>query len=56
MKVVFIWRGPSPYRVNFFNELGKYCDVTVLFEMRPLDIKDKNQSWFDENYNNFKAI
>lgn len=56
MKVIFVWRGPSPYRVDFFNELGKYCDLTVLFEMKPRDISDKNQSWFKENYVNFKAI
>lgn len=57
MKVTFIWRGPSPYRVNFFNELGKYCDLTVLFEMRPEDISDKNIDWFKENsVTAFKAI
>lgn len=56
MKVIFVWRGPSPYRVDFFNELGKYCDLTVLFEMRPQDISDKEQSWFNERYVNFNAI
>ena len=56
MKVIFVWRGPSPYRVDFFNELGKYCDLTVMFEMKPQDISDKDQSWFNERYINFKAI
>ena len=32
MKVLFLANVPSPYRVDFFNELGKYCDLTVLFE------------------------
>lgn len=56
MKVIFVWRGPSPYRVDFFNELGKLCDLTVLFEMKPKDITDKNKSWFNEQYINFNAI
>ena len=41
IKVLIIWRGPSPYRVDFFNELGKLCDLTVLFERRPDQITDK---------------
>lgn len=56
MKVIFVWRGPSPYRVDFFNELGKYCNLTVMFEMRPQDISDKKQSWFNERFVNFDAI
>lgn len=56
MNVIFVWRGPSPYRVNFFNELGKYCNLTVMFEMKPKDISDKNPLWFNEQYINFKAI
>ena len=31
-KVLFLVNIPSPYRVCFFNELGKLCDLTVLFE------------------------
>ena len=34
MKVLFMANIPSPYRVDFFNELGKYCDLTVTFEGR----------------------
>lgn len=56
MNVLFIWRGPSPYRVDFFNELGKLCNLTVLFEMRPNDIKDKKIEWFHEDYKYFKGI
>lgn len=41
MNVIFVWRGPSPYRVDFFNELGKFCNLTVMFEMKPQDISDK---------------
>lgn len=31
-KVLFITNIPAPYRVVFFNELGKKCDLTVIFE------------------------
>ena len=44
IKVLIIWRGPSPYRVDFFNELGKLCDLTVLFERRPDQITDKRKN------------
>lgn len=56
MKVLILWRGPSPYRVDFFNELGKLCDLTVLFERKPEQIPDKDKSWFHENFDYFKAI
>jgi len=56
MKILFIWRGPSPYRVDFFNELGKYCDLTVLFERRPNAISDKKSDWFHEDFENFRGI
>lgn len=56
MKVLVLWRGPSPYRVDFFNELGKLCDLTVLFERTPEQIPDKERNWFHENYDHFNAI
>lgn len=34
MKILYLVNIPSPYRVKFFNELGKYCDLTVLFERK----------------------
>ncbi|QJD87183.1 glycosyltransferase family 4 protein [Cohnella herbarum] len=41
MKVLFITNIPSPYRVEFFNELGKYCSLTVWFEAE----NESNRSW-----------
>ena len=32
MKILFYTNIPSPYRVAFFNELGKHCELTVVFE------------------------
>lgn len=33
-KILFITNIPAPYRVDFFNELGKLVDLTVLFEAK----------------------
>ena len=33
-KVLFLSNVPAPYRINFFNELGKLVDLTVLFEAK----------------------
>jgi glycosyltransferase involved in cell wall biosynthesis len=54
MKVFYLTNIPSPYRVDFFNELGKYCDLTVLFERR--NAKDRNLDWISGNIRNFKAV
>jgi glycosyltransferase involved in cell wall biosynthesis len=54
LKVLFLVNIPSPYRVSFFNELGKLCDLTVLFERRSSD--EREESWHDYNFENFKGI
>ena len=33
-KVLFITNIPAPYRIDFFNELGKLVDLTVIFEAK----------------------
>ena len=43
MKVLFTSNIPSPYRVDFFNELGKLCDLTVVFERRSSAVR--NSEW-----------
>ena len=53
-KVLFLTNIPSPYRVDFFNELGKKCDLTVLFEKGTSDERDK--SWGNYNFESFKGI
>ena len=54
MKVLWLTNIPSPYRVNFFNELGRYCDLTVLFEKESSEERD--ESWKNSNIDYFKAI
>lgn len=34
MKVLYITNIPSPYRVDFFNEMGKLCELTVVYERK----------------------
>lgn len=54
MKVLFMTNVPSPYRVDFFNELGKHCNLTVLFETNTA--KSRDASWKTDKFLNFKAI
>lgn len=54
MKVLFLTNIPTPYRVNFFNELGKKCDLTVLFERKGYVTRDK--SWLDYKFETFRGI
>lgn len=41
MKVLFLTNIPAPYRVEFFNDLGKMCDLTVSFEGTTATDRDK---------------
>lgn len=41
MKVLFCTNLPSPYRVDFFNELGKHCDLTVCYERKSSSERDE---------------
>ena len=54
MRVLFTVNIPAPYRVTFFNELGKYCDLTVLFEKQRDESRDEN--WKPEEITNFRPI
>ncbi len=54
MKVLFLTNIPVPYRIDFYNELGKYCDLTVVFEATR--VEGINFNWNDDKIDNFKAI
>lgn len=53
MKVLMLTNIPSPYRVDFFNELSLLCHLTVTFEGRAAT--DRNKSWGAESDYNFNA-
>ena len=54
MKVLFTTNLPSPYRVEFFNELGKLCDLTVAYERR--SASDRNAKWVSAEKRTYKEI
>ena len=54
MKILWLTNIPSPYRVKFFNQLGRNCKLTVLFEKEASSERD--ESWKDFRASNFEAI
>lgn len=55
-RVLFITNYPSPYRVNFYDELGKYLDVTVLFADRIEEKVTRDAAWFEESRGGFRMV
>lgn len=55
-RMLFLTNYPSPYRIDFFDEMGKYVDLTVLFTSEPKNIKDRNMQWFREGKGTFRGI
>ena len=53
MKVLFTTNILSPYRIDFFNELSKYCELTVLYERK--NAKDRNDEWLKNTKIEFNA-
>lgn len=54
MRLLWLTNIPSPYRVDFFNELGRSLELTVLFER--FDAADRDDSWQNFACKNFKPI
>ena len=54
MNVLFLTNLPSPYMVNFFNELGKQCNLTVVFE-RSFS-SERNGRWDNFSFDNFDGV
>ncbi|WP_313552507.1 glycosyltransferase family 4 protein [Aerococcus sp.] len=54
LSILYLTNIPSPYRVSFFNELGKLCDLTVIFER--FQSTEREKDWHDYNFETFKAI
>lgn len=55
-RVLFITNYASPYRVRFFDELGKHLDVTVLFSDRAELKKHRSANWFVEGEGRFQKV
>ncbi len=54
MKILFTTNVPSPYRLDFFNELGKYCDLTVCFERKKAS--DRDEKWAGAEAQNYSSV
>ncbi len=54
MRVLFITNIPSPYKVDFFEELGKKADVNVLYELS--HSSGREMGWEKESTINFNAV
>ncbi|MDY6431180.1 MAG: glycosyltransferase family 4 protein [Bacilli bacterium] len=53
MNVLWIFNHPAPYKVKFFNELGKKCNLQVIFERDREG--DRNDIFYSEKPYNFKS-
>ena len=54
VKVLIITNLPSPYRVEFFNELSKYVDLTVVFQMKAS--AERNAKWKADKVGSYKTV
>lgn len=54
-KVIFLNNVEVPYRVDFYNELGKYVDLTVLYYQTAAEQTHRNAEWFDKKGTNYKT-
>ena len=55
-RVLFLTNYPSPYRVQFFDELGKHMNVTVLFSDRIEAKKHRSAAWYIQSEGQFKSV
>ena len=55
-RVLFLTNYPSPYRVRFYDLLGKSLDVTVLCTDPVADITHRDKEWFESGEGNFQLV
>jgi glycosyltransferase involved in cell wall biosynthesis len=54
MRILWLTNIPSPYRVDFFNELGLFHELVVLFEQKKS--KERSSGWEKLGFANFEGI
>lgn len=52
--ILYVVNIPAPYRVDFFNALGEYVDLTVAFEGK--NATDRDDKWVGRNIDSFRAV
>ena len=55
-RVLFITNYAAPYKVEFYDELSRYLDVTVLFADKIEDQKHRTSEWFTQGNGGFHAV
>ena len=55
-RVLFLTNYPSPYRVRFYDLLGKSLDVTVLCTDPVADITHRDKAWFESGEGRFQLV
>lgn len=53
-KVLYLTNIEAPYRVRFFNELARHCDLTVLFECRRS--RTREASWEGSEKSSYRSV
>ncbi len=54
--LLYITNSPAPYRVQFFNALGRHYKLTVLFEETPAEQTHRDPAWFTDTGTHFEAV
>ncbi len=55
-RVLYLTNIASPYRVHFFDLLGKEMEVTVLFSDSAEETTDRNAAWFEQGQGGFRGV
>lgn len=55
-RILFITNYASPYKVEFYDELSRFLDVTVLFSDKIEDQKHRTSDWFTQGTGGFHAV
>ena len=55
-KVLFLTTYASPYRVEFFDTLGKHIDLTVLYSDRKEEQGHRSKDWFVEEKGHHRSV
>ena len=53
-RILFLANVPSPYRVAFFDELSRFCQLTVLYQLHAS--AERNKKWTAERQGRYETV